>query len=108
MVINFSDALPADILTTGLVFSRFGAMVMTLPTLGDAVVPPRARLMLALGLTLVMAPAVSSLYPAAASTNFALLSGVIMSEVVIGVAIGMMLRMVLSAVQVAGNLIATQ
>lgn len=108
MVINLSDILPADILVCGLVFSRVGAMVMALPALGEAVIPPRARLMLAIGLTLVMAPVVGPLYPQAASTNFGLLAGLIISEIVTGVAIGLVLRMVLSAVQVAGNLIAMQ
>lgn len=108
MIEALNQILPADILVCALVFSRVGAMVMSLPAIGEAIIPPRARLMLALGLTLVMVPVVGSLYPPAAATHPLMLGGLIGSEVITGLAIGLMLRMVLSAVQVAGNLIATQ
>ena len=108
MVVALNEILPVDLLTSALVFARVGAMVMALPAIGEAIVPPRARLMLALGLTLVMVPAVGSLYPPGATANVLMLTGLIVSEIVTGLAIGLILRMVMSAVQVAGNLIATQ
>jgi flagellar biosynthetic protein FliR len=108
MVISLNEVLPAEALTLALVFSRVGAMVMTLPAIGEAIIPPRVRLMLALGLTLVMAPVVGANYPANAIANPALLTVLIVTEVVTGLAIGLVLRMVMSAVQVAGNVIATQ
>jgi len=108
MQVALNDILPADILTCSLVFSRVGAMVMTLPAIGEAIIPPRARLMLALALTMVMVPVVAATYPAAMATNPTMLTGMIASESITGLAIGLMLRMVLSAVQVAGNVIATQ
>jgi flagellar biosynthetic protein FliR len=103
-----SKVLPADILTYSLVFARVGALVTTLPAIGEAIIPPRARLMLALALTLVMVPVVGGSYPTAAAATPGMLTGLIVSETVIGLAIGMILRMVMSAVQVAGNVIATQ
>ena len=102
------DVLPADILTFMMVLSRVGSMLMTLPALGEMTIPVRARLMVALGLTLVLTPLVGNLYPSTVKSNPAELAFVLSSEVVIGLAIGLLLRMVLGAVQVAGNVIATQ
>jgi len=108
MAVSLSQILPVDALIFGLAFSRVGTMVMALPALGEVSVPPRARLMLALGLTLVMAPLVGSAYPQSAASNVLMLTGLILFEIVTGLAIGLLLRMVIGAVQVAGNLIATQ
>ena len=108
MYAALNQILPADLLTSALVFSRVGTMVMTLPAIGEATIPPRARLMLALALTFVMVPVVGALYPQGLVTNPTLLAGLIISEVVIGLAIGLLVRMTMSAVQVAGNVIATQ
>ena len=105
---ELQQLLPADILTFMLVFSRVGAMVMTLPALGELTIPARARLSLALGLTLIMVPVVGTLYPANISATIPSLAGIVLSEVVTGLAIGLLLRMVMGSVQVAGNVIATQ
>ncbi len=105
---ELQQLLPADILTFVLVLSRVGAMTMTLPALGELSIPSRARLMLALGLTLVMVPVVGGLYPANVSSSIPALAGIVLSEVVTGLAIGLLLRMVMGSVQVAGNVIATQ
>jgi flagellar biosynthetic protein FliR len=103
-----AQLLPADILTMGLVFARVGAMTMLLPAIGEASVPVRVRLMLALALTLVLAPVAGQAYPPLAPTKPLALVFMITLESVIGIAIGLVLRMVMSAVQVAGNVIATQ
>lgn len=102
------QAFPADAIIMMLVFSRVGTMVMALPALGEATIPPRARLILALALTLVMAPVVADTYPKTAEDNMLMLVGLVLAEIVTGLAIGLVLRMVMSAVQVAGNVIATQ
>ena len=107
MIGGLADVLPADVTTFTLVFSRVGTMVMVLPALGEATIPPRARLALALALTLVMAPVVGATYPTTAG-NIGQTAGLVISEIVIGLAVGLIVRMVMSAVQVAGNVIATQ
>lgn len=103
-----NELLPANIMVYSLVFTRVGAMVMTLPAIGEATIPPRARLMLALGLTLVMVPVVGDAFPQVSATSPTLLTGLIATETITGLAIGLMLRMVMSSVQVAGTIIATQ
>ena len=102
------DLLPADILIFMLVFSRVGAMTMTLPALGEMTIPARARLMIALALSLVLMPLVGNLYPAGVRSVPSVLAAIVITEVVVGIAIGLLLRMVMGAVQVAGNVIATQ
>jgi flagellar biosynthetic protein FliR len=90
-----------------LVFSRVGAMIMLLPAVGDMGVPPRVRLSLALAISLAMAPTVAGLYTNIpdAPMAFGLL---IAQEITCGVVIGAIARLIMSALQVAGYLIATQ
>jgi flagellar biosynthetic protein FliR len=90
-----------------LVFARVGAMIMLLPAIGDMGVPPRVRLALALGISLALAPAVAPLYTHIpdAPMGFGLL---IAQEITSGVVIGAAARLIMSALQVAGYLIATQ
>lgn len=90
-----------------LVFSRVGAMIMLLPAIGDMGVPPRVRLSLALSISLVMAPTVAKLYTHIpdAPMAFGLL---IAQEITCGVVIGAIARLIMSALQVAGYLVATQ
>jgi flagellar biosynthetic protein FliR len=108
MLPALNQFLPADILIYGLVFARVGAMVMTLPALGEAIIPPRVRLMLALALVILLEPIVGSTYPMAATQKPLMLVGMIGLETITGLAIGMLLRMLLTAVGTAGNVIAMQ
>ena len=56
-------ALSGIVLVYLLVFARTGAMVMMLPAIGEASVPPMVRLVLALAISLCLAPDVASQYP---------------------------------------------
>lgn len=90
-----------------LTFSRVGAMIMLLPAIGDAGVPPRVRLAFALAVAAVLAPVVGGQYPAEAPSTLAL-GALIAREVTVGVLIGAMARLVMSALETAGFLVATQ
>jgi flagellar biosynthetic protein FliR len=90
-----------------LVFSRVGAMLMLLPGLAEPGVPIRARLGLAVMTSLAVAPALAGLFPPAPSEPFSL-AGLIVREVLIGLAFGAALRIVLSAIATAGQVIAMQ
>jgi flagellar biosynthetic protein FliR len=100
--------LATDILIYALVFARVGAMVMTLPALGEAVIPPRVRLILALALVILLVPIVGDSYPVGATGKPMLLVGLIGLETITGLAIGLLLRIVMTAVSTAGNVIAMQ
>ena len=108
MLPQLAQSLPSDVLLYALVFARVGAMVMTLPALGEAMVPPRVRLMLALALVILLEPVVANTYPANATATPIMLVGMLTLETIIGLAIGMLLRMIMTAVGTAGNVIAMQ
>lgn len=101
-----SSLLPAETWVYGLVFARIGSMVATMPIFGETAVPVRARLILALALTLVLAPisGIDGGGPPAPGKLAVLLIG----EVLIGLAIGLATRFVMASVHVAGNVIAAQ
>jgi flagellar biosynthetic protein FliR len=107
MTIHLPD-LSGFILVYLLVFARTGAMVMLLPAVGETSVPPLVRLVLALAISFALAPTVASNYPHIAPQSTLALGLLIAQEVTAGILIGTMSRIIMSALQVAGTLIATQ
>jgi flagellar biosynthesis protein FliR len=101
-------SLSGAILTYLLVFSRVGAMVMLLPGLGTMGVPARVRLVLALAISLALTPTVQSAYPTENPQSFLSLALLLGQEVTAGVLVGAMAAIIMSALQVAGFLIASQ
>ncbi|HWD28150.1 MAG TPA: flagellar biosynthetic protein FliR [Rhizomicrobium sp.] len=100
--------LSGAILTYLLVFARTGTIVMLLPALGQGGIPARIRLALALAITVALTPTVAHNYPATAPGNVLQLALLIAQEATAGVLIGGMSSIIMSALQVAGYLIATQ
>jgi flagellar biosynthetic protein FliR len=107
MAVHIPD-LSGMVLVFMLVFSRTGAMMMLLPAISDMGVPPRVRLSLALAVSFALTPALAHFYPAAAPQNITALGILIIQEITSGVLIGAMARIIMSALSVAGYLIATQ
>jgi flagellar biosynthesis protein FliR len=100
--------LSGAVLVYLLVFARVGSMIMLLPPIGDAGVPPRVRLMLALAISLALEPSVAASYPQQAPASVLALGLLITEEVTAGLLIGAMARIIMSALSVAGFLIASQ
>src|ERR1700694_5931847 len=99
--------LPALAAAFMLVFARMGAMVMLLPGLGESNIPVRIKLAIALVLTLVILP----LHRAAYHVDMQSLTPrlvLMVHQIVIGVVRGATARVPLSALQVAGPVIAQQ
>ncbi len=92
----------AALLTGGIVFLRVGAAMSVLPAFGERMIPGRVRLVLALALTVLVAPAVA---PTFANVSVGGLQLVI-AETVTGLAFGMALRLMIIALQVAGSVAA--
>ena len=90
-----------------LTFTRAGAMIMLLPVIGDAGVPPRIRLAFALAVSAALAPAVAHFYPSVAPPPMALAS-MVAQEATAGILVGTMARLIISTLEVAGFLIANQ
>jgi flagellar biosynthetic protein FliR len=107
VAIHLND-LSGTFLLYFLVFARVGSMVMLLPAIGDAGVPARVRLALALAISFAMAPALVGTYPHVDPTSPIALGVTLTQEVVAGLLVGGMARIIMAALSVAGQLIATQ
>ena len=99
--------LPALAATFMLVFARIGAMVMLLPGLGESNIPVRIKLAIALLLTLIILPLHRAAYHIDMQSLTPLLV-LMLHEIVIGIVLGATARVTLSALQVAGSVIAQQ
>jgi flagellar biosynthesis protein FliR len=93
--------------TAMLMFARIGTMVMLMPGLGELTVPARVRLTMALVLTAVLFP----LHRAAFTLDlksFGPLLLLLGQELFIGVVLGLTARLTISALQIAGSVVAQQ
>ena len=99
--------LPVVAATFLLIFARIGTMVMLLPGLGELSVPVRVRLTVALVLTAVLLPLHRSAYVLDLRT-FGPMITMLLEELLIGVVLGLTARLTISALQVAGSVIAQQ
>lgn len=102
--IAFLPALAAAFLLT---FARVGTMMMLLPGVGESNIPSRVRLTIALVLTAIMMPAHQQAY----TVDLKTLGPVILmlfQEIIVGAVLGMTGRLAISALQIAGSVIAQQ
>jgi flagellar biosynthetic protein FliR len=84
-------------------FIRIGAFVMVMPVIGGSFVPQRVRLILAVVLTLVIAPAL----PGLPSIDVLSLPGMLLmfQEIAIGVAMGFIVQLIFDAIALGGQVI---
>ena len=99
--------LPALAATFMLVFARVGTMVMILPALGEMSVSRRARLSIALVLAAVLMPLHRSAYQVDMG-SFGPLIAMLGQEIFIGAVLGLTARLMMSALQMAGFVVAQQ
>lgn len=97
--------LVADVYMFLAVFARMGAALMVLPGFGELSIPPRVRLAFALTLAFVLYPLVVDLIPPMPSNGFGLVA-FIGGEVLIGIVIGTIARILVASLQIAGTIIA--
>ncbi|MEH6665019.1 MAG: flagellar biosynthetic protein FliR [Brevundimonas sp.] len=91
----------------GLIFARVGALLMTIPGIGESYVPPRIRLSLALVVSIALAPVVAGYLPALPATVGGV-AGWVIREVATGLMIGALLRVMMSALATAGEIVSLQ
>jgi flagellar biosynthesis protein FliR len=99
--------LPEFAAAFALVMARIGTLVMLMPGIGDRMIPARTRLTFALLLSLVLIPIIRPLLPVT-NGSLELLVRLVIVEVLIGFMIGTAVRVTLSAMQLAGTVIAQQ
>ncbi len=102
-------ALPVDAFIIFAVFARVGALFMTAPALGDFTLSPRIRLAAALAVTAALTPVAAPMFPDWARTGgLGPMTALILGEVLAGVFLGLAARVVMAALNVAGQIIAFQ
>jgi flagellar biosynthesis protein FliR len=99
--------LPALAAAFMLVFARVAAMVMVLPALGQSNIPVRIKIAIAVLLTLIILPLHRTAYTIDMSSMAPLLVSML-HEIIIGVVLGATAQVAMSALQVAGSVIAQQ
>ena len=102
-----SYATAQQVFAAGLVFSRLGAILMLMPGIGETFIPPRIRLAFAFSLALLMFPLVTRGAPALPPDAAGLALAVI-KELLIGLLIGSILRLFMTSLATAGEIIAIQ
>jgi flagellar biosynthetic protein FliR len=87
-------------------FFRILALVSRAPILGNSSIPLRVKVGLSVLLTLVMAPILGSMPAVEPGSAIGLL--ILTQQIVIGVAIGFIMRIIFTAVEMAGNISSMQ
>lgn len=87
-----------------LVLTRLGALLMTMPVIGTATVPIQIRALLAIGISLVITPLFWG-QPIPAPENLIVLGTLLAREAMLGLALGLALLILLSGMQLAGQII---
>jgi len=99
--------LPALAAAFMLVFARIGTMMMLLPGFGENNLPIQVRLCIALALTLILLPLHRDAYHVDLQSMTAVVF-LLFHEIVIGLVLGATARLTISALEVAGSVIAQQ
>lgn len=100
-----SAILPAEIFSLLLVFVRVGGAIMMMPGIGDPYVSPRIRLLFALLLAIIVTPVVAPILPPLPGSAVSLVL-LVLGEVIIGLFLGGLARLLMAALTTAGMVIA--
>ena len=98
------DFLATGVLAFILTFVRMGSAVMIMPGIGDSFVSQRIRLLTALGFSFVLFPLIVPSLPSPVPGTFVLFSMIVM-EFIIGLFIGTVARVFMTALDTAGMVI---
>jgi len=101
---DLGSLLVAEVFAFLVVFTRVAAALMVLPGIGDAFVSPRIRLVVALLFAALITPGLIDGLPTM-PTSVVALAAVLAGEVLIGLFLGGVARLMLTAIDVAGQLI---
>lgn len=106
-MLDFQTLTTLMIFHTILVFCRIGTVLMLFPGIAEGYVPMRVRLMVALAVAVAMASGLERALPPLPATGWDLIITV-SKEVMIGLYIGALTRMVQATLHIAGMMIAFQ
>lgn len=101
------EVLPGDASAFLLLFARLGALLMSVPLFSEDAVPGRVRLLMTLGMTAGLWGLLGPMMPRL-SGDEPRLAAMLVTELLIGLAIGMLIRMMFMAITIAGGVISLQ
>ncbi|MFN4310462.1 MAG: flagellar biosynthetic protein FliR [Ferrovibrio sp.] len=101
------DFVAGNVYAFILIFCRLGAAMMTLPGVGESSVPARVRLSIAVLTAALSTPILGPTLPPMPAQPFHL-AFLVVTEIGFGLALGLISRMIMSAMHVAGTIIAMQ
>lgn len=104
---TLAQFLPANAFAIFIVFARVGSALMVLPGFGDLYVPPRWRLLLAIFIAFLLVGVLAPVLPALPASPARLLA-IVFGEIVIGLFIGTVARMLLAALETTGMVVSLQ
>ncbi len=102
------DWLPQTAYFYLLIFARVGTMLMLMPAIGEGMIPARMRLTFALLFSLALYPLLVEGLPPFAENNLLQVMTILLHEMAVGFIIGGIARLIVSAAQTAGAIIAFQ
>ncbi|MDE2487258.1 MAG: flagellar type III secretion system protein FliR [Alphaproteobacteria bacterium] len=100
-------ATAQQVYAAGLIFARLGAILMLIPGIGEAFVPAQVRLAFAFVFALVLFPLVGPSVPAIPA-DVGGIGGAIIKEVLIGLMLGGILRLFMTSLMAAGEIVSIQ
>jgi len=106
-MISFTSA-QLDAWLAALIFplTRILAMISSSPVLGNKQVPKRVKIGLSVLIAIIIAPAIGEMPPVSIGSTQGLL--IMIQQIIIGVAMGFTIRLIFSAVEMAGELAGLQ
>tara|TARA_R110002072_G_scaffold92639_3_gene206002 strand:- start:1589 stop:2341 length:753 start_codon:yes stop_codon:yes gene_type:complete len=99
--------LPGLVFAAGLVFARVGSILMLMPGFAEPSIPVRIRLSFALLVALILGPIISPILPPMPAEPLPI-AGLVMGEMLIGLMIGGIARMLMAMAAIAGQVIGMQ
>lgn len=101
------DQLPAEATAFLIIFARVGAVLMLLPVFSEDSIPPRVRLMMAFGMAAGLWGLLSP-FTLPVAQKEASLPGIIIGELLVGLGLGAIVRIMFLAAAMAGSIISLQ
>lgn len=101
------DLVVSNIFAFMLISVRFGLAIMLMPGIGDSFVPPTTRLLFAMGISFILTPVLATHLPPIPSDTGAFLA-LLVSEAFIGLFIGTIMRLLVTALDTAGTIVSAQ
>lgn len=107
MSVDLNELLSGQVFAFMMIFARVGTFFMLMPGIGEPFVLSRARLMIALAVTLLLLPVLGPDLPKQPAAVGSMLH-LLVIEMIVGLFFGTFLRFLLSALEEAGHMISMQ